>query len=237
VFPAKLAPQGLAAAIAAVDYAYMPWEKTSKGPEVTASAFGEAVWGARKRTAAEPDDQIAPSQGTTLATALTAGVAALWVAHHGRQALRDKARAKGTTVQRLFNTALQRSAYRPSGWPSGMGAGLVNAGQLLAQDLDGPSVPADVPQAQTAVTPLSRFLPSTVASADPLAAIESARVPEDYAAEALWRFYVASARSRAQAAGLPPPPPADAAGPNPRAPSLDFSQAVAGLTHLESLLR
>jgi hypothetical protein len=236
VFPAKLAPQGLTAAIAAVDYAYLPWEKTSKGPEVTVGAFGEAVWGARKGSATDPNDRIAPSQGTTLAASLTAGIAALWVAHHGRDALREKAKAKGVTVQRLFNNAIQRSAYRPSGWPAGMGAGLVNAGELLAYDLDGPSVPADVPTAVTDVTPLSRFLPEAVAQADPLAGLESARVPEDFAAEVLWRFYAGSARSRAQAAGLPPPPPADADAPNHRGISPGLAAQLDSLDRLGKLI-
>jgi serine protease len=236
VFPAKLAPQGLASAIAAVDYAYQPWEKTSKGSEVTVSAFGEAVWGARKRSASEPDDRIEPSQGTTLATALTAGVAALWVAHHGRATLRNRATHLGSTVQRLFNEALQASAYRPSGWPSGMGAGLVNAARLLAYNLDGPSVPADVPMAELSVTPLSRFLHSAVAQADPLAAIESTRLSEDYAAEALWRFYVGSAASRARAAGLSPPAGAEAGPDSGHAPTAGLAEQLVPLEHLSSLV-
>lgn len=234
VFPARLAQQGLAAAIAAVDYLYQPWEKTSKGPEVTVSAFGEAVWGARRSSAAGAST-VSRSQGTTLATSLTAGVAALWVAHHGGRAkLRGLAQSRGTTVQRLFNNAVQRSAYRPSGWPRGMGAGMVNAASLLVYSLDGPATPADVPGAPE-VTPLSRYLPSVVSDADPLAGQAAGRLGEDFAAEALWRFYLSSARARATASGLPPPPPADNAEPNGSGRSPELTAALAALPGLRAL--
>lgn len=222
VFPARFAPHGLTTAVAAVDYAYVPWEKTSKGDAVTVSAFGEAVWGARKNKADAADDVIRPSQGTTLATSLTVGAAALWLAAHGgRDKVKQAADAAGVTVQRMFNDLVAATAYRPAGWPSGMGAGLVNAGALVNRPLPGAN--EAVPQPALApdhVTPLSRFLRPAVAEHDSVAGLEAATLPEDLAAETLWRLYLASARRRLQAAtpqrqGLegreaPPRPPTDA---------------------------
>ena len=204
VFPARFSLQGLAAAIAAVDHALSPWEKTSKGDAVTASAFGEAVWGAKKNAVSDPDDRIAPTQGTTLASSLTAGIAALWIdAHGGRQALKGAADRAGVTVQKLFNDALQTTAFRPSGWSQGMGAGLVNAGRLVSHPLPAPEeVPSDLPIATDHVTPLHRLLPSAAGEEEALAGLEAAGVPEDLAAEALWRLYQNSARERAAASGV-----------------------------------
>lgn len=202
VFPARFAPQGLCAAIAAVDYAYAPWKRTSKGKAVTVSAFGEAVWGARKNSADASNTDVARSQGTTLATSLSAGVAALWIAHHGgRLALRAKAQAAGVTVQKLFNAALRASAYKPSGWESGLGAGLVNAGALLAFPLTSTleGVVMDVPLPEQHITPLKQFLMATFDETAPAAGLEAAGLDETLAAEALWRGYLGAAKVRAQA--------------------------------------
>jgi hypothetical protein len=201
VFPARFAPLGLSTAVAAVDYLKAPWERTSKGDSVTVSAFGEAVWGARKRNQASPNDAVARSEGTTLATSLTAGVAALWVARHGgREALKAHAAAAGTTVQAMFNRLIAASASKPSGWPRGMGAGLVNAGELLSRPLPEPAaLLADVPLTDDHVTPLKRFLGPTAAEIDGLAGLEAAGLDEDLAAEALWRLYRGSARDRTAA--------------------------------------
>jgi hypothetical protein len=203
VFPAGFSVQGLTAAIAAVDHAFAPWEKTSKGPAVTVSAFGEAVWGAKKNAPDDANDRIAPTQGTTLATSLTAGIAALWLdAHGGRAKVKAAADAVGVTVQKVFNDALQATAFRPPGWRENMGAGLVNAGRLVAHPLPAPAdIPSDVPLAADHVTRLSRFLASGVAESDALASLEAARLDEDFAAEALWRLYRNSARERAVASG------------------------------------
>ena len=206
VYPAKFAPLGLCTAVAAVDFAYAPWEKTSKGDAVTISAFGEAVWGASKNSSVGDDDLIKPSQGTTLASSLTAGVAALWVsAKGGRSTLKAHADAAGVTVQSLFNDAVAATAHRPpSGWPRGMGAGLINAAALVAYPLPTPAesmVQVETPLDR--VTPLKRLLASTAGEADPLAGLEASGLPEDLAAEALWRLYHSSAAKRAVASHGP----------------------------------
>jgi hypothetical protein len=68
---------------------------------------------------------------------MTAGVAALWLAHHGRSALVAAAHARGETLQVMFRRLLRATARRPDGWDSaGMGAGIVDARALLGADLD-----------------------------------------------------------------------------------------------------
>ena len=59
-----------------------------RGPEVDVTVPGEGVWNAKflSRTAdAEPT--VAPGKGTSFSTAITAGVAAVWLDYHGRDAL------------------------------------------------------------------------------------------------------------------------------------------------------
>jgi subtilisin family serine protease len=220
VFPARLATRGLVTAVAGVDHAFMPWEATSKGPEVVVSAFGEAVWGASKRRTTDPNDTVARSQGTTLAASLTAGVAALWVAAHGRDTLKAAAAQAGTTVQRMFNALIAQTAHRPPGWRTGLGAGLVNAGRLLAEALPAPAdIPSDPPEFQ-AFTPLKRFLSPTLSESDPLAAAEASTLEEDDAAEALWLLYKANARRRAVAFGMSPAAGEGDAVVQPRTPQM-----------------
>lgn len=243
VFPARFSPLGLSTAVAAVDHLKAPWERTSKGDAVTVSAFGEAVWGARKNSDAAPNNAVARSEGTTLATSLTAGIAALWVARHGgRAALKAHAAGAGTTVQAIFNQLIRASADKPSGWPKGMGAGLVNAGGLLALPLPAPAVAlADVPLADDHVTPLRKFLNTTVAEADGLAALEATGLGEDLAAEALWRLYRGSARDRATASVGQDAVAAMGAGGlarfNGPSPSADLVAALADKPRLKALTR
>jgi len=82
-------------------------------------------------------DTVGQGQGTSFAVALTAGVAALWLAHHGRDTVVSAARARGETVQVMFRRLLQSTARRPTPWDSHqMGPGIVDARALLEADLD-----------------------------------------------------------------------------------------------------
>lgn len=233
VFPARFAPQGLACAVAAVDFEYRPWEKTSRGDAVTVSAFGEAVWGARLRSADGDVDEIAPSQGTTLASSLTAGAAALWLgAHKGRAKVKAAADQAGATVQGLFNDAVTATAFRPAGWSKGMGAGLVNAGALVRRPLP----PAEetlnrVPLPVTHFTPLAKYLFLAAQETDPVAGLEAAGLPEAVAAEALWRIALASARRRVSASDGQE----DTEAPAP-AGSAELATSLAGRSRLRALM-
>lgn len=197
VFPAAYAPFDLSVAIGAICYDWTPWDKTPTG-HVTVAAPGENVWGARVSTEGGDPYSVAPSQGTTLATSITAGVAALWVAHHGADALRKLARDRNTTVQALFAHAVVQGAQSPpKPWSSAdrrrVGAGVVNAEAVLDVDLG--SIPKSALRDLPGIPSNLDLLKSHVAMTG-----KSAVVTDDaaeYAAELIWLSYIAGARQRA----------------------------------------
>ena len=111
-----------------------PWVGSCQGSAIDISAPGENVFRARVASDGNPAGQ---GQGTSFAVALTAGVAALWLAHHGRANLIAAARARGETLQDMFRRLVRATAKRPAQWdPFRMGAGIVDARALLEADLD-----------------------------------------------------------------------------------------------------
>jgi serine protease len=136
-------------AVAAVNNADQPWKGTCRGAAVDVSAPGENVFRARIG-----DPAVGQGQGTSFAVALTAGVAALWLAHHGRDQAIAAAQARGENLQSMFLRLLRATARRPHGWDfSEMGGGVVDAVALLQAGFDaspGPEaalrlVPAGLP--------------------------------------------------------------------------------------------
>jgi hypothetical protein len=206
VFPAAYATLGLCTAMAALQSDLRPWKKTGSGPEVTASAPGEDVWGASKRAESDPNDTIRPSQGTTLATSLTAGLAALWVAHHGgRAALKAKADDLGTTVQALFVSALTHGLKAPSVWNGSrkLGAGVVNARSLLDAPLSiGQEAIAFAGQPSPQVVSSGFILFGHLANHHPDAVGDLDLAFAPFASEALWLSQRSGARKRAISEGL-----------------------------------
>lgn len=120
-------------AVAGVNAADRPWRGSCRGPEVDVSAPGEFVWRAVRRTPADPDiSEISGGQGTSFAVALTAGVVALWLSHHGRGALLAEANRRGVTLQTLCRAALTATARTPPGWNvNDFGSGIIDAEALL----------------------------------------------------------------------------------------------------------
>lgn len=123
-------------AVAGVDIDDRPWKGTSRGRKVDVCAPAENVYVARRQPGDGGVGTVNPSQGTSFATALTAGVAALWVAHHGRAAIRAEAarRTPACTVHELFRAALKATARPPKTgtWDNRkFGAGIVDADALL----------------------------------------------------------------------------------------------------------
>jgi subtilisin family serine protease len=115
-------------AVAATNAEDMPWLDSSHGRAIAISAPGEDVW------CALAEGGTAPSNGTSFATAGTAGVAALWIAHHGRAAI-DTARGD-TRTQDLFVHLLGRTARVPGAWDTSQyGPGIVDAEALLRASL------------------------------------------------------------------------------------------------------
>lgn len=210
VFPAAYAQDRLCAAVAAVGHELKPWAKSARGPAVTVSAPGEDVWGARLRKANGNLQAVAPSQGTTLATSNTAGVAALWVAHHGGRAeLLKIAKARKLTVQELFLRAIVSDITPPAVWNGAhdLGAGVVNAAKTLAYDLAGATAIAAgaelaAPKAGKAVTSTVDILRRHVAAYDQAAAAEVDDSLADVAAELIWRSFRRGAADRAIEAGV-----------------------------------
>ncbi len=122
-------------AIGGTNFANGKWKGSSTGSAVAFSAPAEHVWKAHRSDTVSKTNGISAGQGTSFATALTAGIAALWLDHHGRAAVIAAARSRGTSVQHLFRTAARQTAHRPAGFPSGLGAGVVDAGAALALPL------------------------------------------------------------------------------------------------------
>lgn len=125
-------------AVAATDSRDAPWRGSCHGSAVDVSAPGENVVCALVPAGAAPGNAaVGQNQGTSFAVALTAGVAALWVAHHGRANLVGAARARGETLQQMFRRLVTATARRPGGWDVfEMGGGIVDARSLLSADLD-----------------------------------------------------------------------------------------------------
>lgn len=224
VFPAGYADQDLSTAVAALQPDLMPWKHSARGAAVVISAPGEQVWAASKRSADGPRDLRRPSQGTTLATSLVAGAAALWTgAVGGRDKVRQAAAKQGMSGQELFNHVLRRSAFRPLAWGGrrDLGAGVLRISGMfveaagLAPGSDAPLVDAPAPDARQAppaeppvavwqAVPVGQIAARALTSAEPRAEPEMDRDMADFAPELLWRAYRAGSRARAasNAAGL-----------------------------------
>ncbi len=138
VFPAWLAKYQLCAAIAAVAKDKKPWKKSSRGKAVTVSAPGENVWGASMKESDGDVAKISPSQGTSLATAVAAGCAALFVSHHGKNRLKTIAKTRDTTIQALFLSAIIDGLTPPAEWNGSkrLGAGIIDVKKLIAFDIE-----------------------------------------------------------------------------------------------------
>lgn len=141
-----------------------PWRGTSDGPDVDISAPGENVFRARVEQGKPPS--VGQGQGTSFAVALTAGVAACWLAHHGRANLIAEARARRETLQVMFSRLLRATARRPAGWDSvNMGAGIVHAKRLLDADFDvgrDRETAASVPRREAPALAVRRFVGEAV---------------------------------------------------------------------------
>lgn len=137
VWPARY---DICCAVAGTNHRDAKWKGTCKGSDVDISAPAENVYRA-KVVLDKPNETIKESvvqgQGTSFAVALTAGVAACWLAHHGRANLIVAAKKRGETLQAMFVRLLRATARRPAGWDSAdMGAGIVDARKLLEADFD-----------------------------------------------------------------------------------------------------
>lgn len=119
-------------AMAATNVLDAIWAGSSSGDDVDMSAPGESVWRARAKP--NGDFTVERSSGTSYATATTAGICALWLARHGRDALIQRYGAH--RLPGVFKELLMRTARTPAGWDtSRFGAGIPRAVALLKAPL------------------------------------------------------------------------------------------------------
>ena len=111
------------------------WKWSCRGSAVDVTAPGESVWRAtvdKNETSMTYD--VARSSGTSFATTITAGVAAMWLSHHGRDSL--IARYGRENVPLVFQRVLRESCVNFPGWKEGkFGAGLIDAMRTLEAPL------------------------------------------------------------------------------------------------------
>jgi subtilisin family serine protease len=118
-----------------------PWSGSSAGKKVAISAPGESVWVATYRfeTPSGPHPILRRHHGTSFAVAHVAGAAALWLAHHGREALIERYGRSRLQAVFLPPTALH-GRRRPGGWDEqNFGVGILDAEALLKAPLPKPS--------------------------------------------------------------------------------------------------
>lgn len=140
VAPARLART---IAVAGVDAQRVPWGGSSCGPEVDFSGPAEDI------RRAEWDKKTKPryrggGDGTSYATAITAGAAALWLAHRGAEI----SAAYPQRWQRVeaFKALASSTAVPGPNWQGGsFGAGVLDVRALLDAPLPTPAAQPDVP--------------------------------------------------------------------------------------------
>ena len=118
------------------------WKGSCRGPAADIAAPAQHVWRATRKPNETNLAAVGPGEGTSFAVSLTAGDAALWLAHHGRPKLIESL-GPNERLQDRFVRLLRQTARVPgNGWDSSeFGAGIVDAKALLEAGIGGP-VPA-----------------------------------------------------------------------------------------------
>lgn len=124
-------------AVAGSNLADKPWKGSCSGRAVDITAPAEFVPRANRSASnnGSPTD-VRGGQGTSFAVALTAGVAALWLAHHGKAAIRASLQ-RGETIQSKFVSILRATAVAGTFDTTNYGAGVVDAAAVLSYPLTG----------------------------------------------------------------------------------------------------
>lgn len=138
-------------AVAASNAINAPWKGSSRGPQVDITAPGESVWHATAKKG-QPLRDVARGHGTSFAVATTAGVAALWLAYHGRENL--IATFGANRIASVFRQiVVTQGCTRPAGWKTDLfGAGIIDAHKVLSAPL-----PAAEAMATKAIVKQARF--------------------------------------------------------------------------------
>lgn len=128
-------------AVAATGPGGARWSGSSRGAAVDVSAPGACVWCAQfDWDVSPPGFVVRRSHGTSYAVAHLAGVAALWLAVHGRDTI--AATYGRRNVQAAFLYVLRRPGVcaRSADWSEDWGVGVVDAAKVLAEPLPPPHV-------------------------------------------------------------------------------------------------
>jgi hypothetical protein len=123
-------------AVGATNVDDLPWSGSSRGGKVAVSAPGGNVWTAAWDLEVDPAEaKVNEHRGTSFGVAHTAGVAALWLAHHGRDAL--IAKYGRSNLQAAFLHHVRTAGHRvPPGWEAdAYGVGIIDAEALLRAPL------------------------------------------------------------------------------------------------------
>ena len=128
VSPASL-PRTIA--VAGTTFKDVPWGHSCHGPEVDLSGPAADIRSAAaKLHSGKPTYSYADAgDGTTYATAMVSGAAALWLLHRRD----DLGAAYPEPWQKVeaFRQCIRASARKPPGWPAGFGEGILNVKALL----------------------------------------------------------------------------------------------------------
>ena len=121
-------------AVAASNADSAPWKGSARGPQVDITAPGESVWRAIAKKG-QPLREVERGSGTSFAVATAAGVAALWLAYHGRdQLIATYGKARLASIFRQI--VVTQGFVRPAGWKTGLfGAGIIDALKVLSAPL------------------------------------------------------------------------------------------------------
>jgi hypothetical protein len=118
-----------AIAVAGVTPQEVPWAHSSHGPEVAFSAPAAEIFRAMPALGGVGHDFAGGGDGTSYATAITSGAAALWL-----RRWRDEIPPKYATPEArvvAFRQAAIATSYQPGGWqPQPFGAGIIDIGAL-----------------------------------------------------------------------------------------------------------
>ncbi|MBZ8144075.1 hypothetical protein CLD22_30355, partial [Rubrivivax gelatinosus] len=110
-----------------------PWSGSSYGPQTDFSSYADGL----RRANPVPGGRFeyaGGGDGTSYATAITSGTAALWLAHHGADL--DARYAQPWQRVEAFRSVLRASARVPPGWqPGAFGTGIVDVAAVLQAEL------------------------------------------------------------------------------------------------------
>ncbi|MFN3912178.1 S8 family peptidase [Hyphomonas sp.] len=108
-----------------------PWQFASRDIFGNVDIAAPAQWVLAARPGDGTNAYSDRGEGTSYAAAMTAGAAALWLAHHGREACREAARTAHLSLHDYFCRLLRSTARTPPDWPAAYGVGILDCFALL----------------------------------------------------------------------------------------------------------